>query len=792
MLQCIKIKLYFLIILSLFTSCSNDGLFADTPFDDFKGEVPVEFDCLLPNTRKFDDEDVVKTAFQNGDMIHVLGTFKTKYLKENGTEGDEYEYGELSRYGALVYNNGKWNAVAGSELTWPSIALTGTFQAYYIHGSNGVLTNDKPTYTYKLSDLTPSTDPLKATSDDDIVYGHAVKLHFNHICTHLTLVDLEPMVATKYWFYRPTSNPDNDDTSVFNNAFRLSLDKSEGQPNLKFEFFPETDPQFKNLVYIATQAIETSTTDESGNEKVITKARYFLEPGYYETFSLCYPATAPDVYEYLKYDYNNIPENVGGIDEKNTPPNLEAGTTYTLNITKSPGVTVVTPPPSGGWDESDEYYDVDVEKFLQAVYDGDNYQNDKGIQILEKTANGTKLLHNVNFNYFHYGEIQNKEFRPNIQEGKVFDGDYHYIQYLGSPLFRYNSGTIQNVGIKHIRIDTAISYEDDDENNDMSRHGALCMWNRSNATIHNVRVDDVTMIVKVKSYIKTGEDGSETHNIGCVIGSNTGKISEIALKGAFSLQVVGYEEEGSASANFPVNASVLIGGIVGQNAGMGEIYDVSPLEDNLTIRITNECQGDLGSYSIGGAAGESTAILTGIILSNVTIDSSKSQGVTSYVGGIVGQLNVSEDLTSTASINSCIVSGSITSGITVPYRDLTSGSYIGGIAGADLGVPVIDCRTAVSVDGSIKAQEGVIYATGGAFGRIREASTYRFENLIAYGSALKAPSNSAIPTITSYVGNFAGIVPQAWDINYADKNIIIHTFDGIENIGAKLDSNNKE
>lgn len=771
MFRHIKALLYLAFMLPFLAACSHDWYL--TPSDDTDGEIPVEFDFLWPDasgTRGF-DEGTLKKTFVTGDVIHVLGTFNTEALQEDGKK----KKGVLKRYGALRYDGRNWVTVEGEhKLTWPVIAVDGQFEAYYISGSDGVLT-EAPSKVYLLSDLTPSTDPLKAVSDEKIKYGHAVGLNFHHICAHLTLTDLNPIVATSYWLKR-------EGEQKLNNAFQISLGESTdeettGQPTLNFKFFQVPDTSYNNLVYISGQTVATTTTDENDGETVTAKVGYFLEPGLYETFQICYPAGDKSTYEYLQYDYNKIPEDIGGVGVKKTSPDLKGGTTYELSITKSSGVTIVNPPSAEGWDDNGEYYDIDVEEFLKAIYDKKEYTNNKGTKILEATANGTRLLHNVDFKNFNYEEFKDKTFLPNNMEGSVFDGDYHYIKNLVSPLFRYNYGTIQNVGIDAINI-TLTSYENTDR--DMSRNGALCMWNREHATINNVRVTNVDMTVNVKAEIEIGNDGSETHNIGCVMGSNTGKVSGLALAGKFVLKVLNETEE--------VNASVLIGGITGQNAAEGEINDVAFRDEAFSLQITNECKGSIGSYSVGGIVGESSGIVTDVNLRDVTIDGSKSEGITSYMGGIAGQLSVSN---TTASVSSCMVSGSVTAGTTEKHDGVAviSGSYIGGIAGAVLAVPVSDCRTAMSVYGSEAASPGVIYATGGAFGRIRDAADYDFNfdfrDLIVFGSALVAPKPKDGAELTSYTGNFAGIVPvgQTWEENYADNNIIIRAFTDVPNIG---------
>ncbi|MCH5240582.1 MAG: hypothetical protein J1F38_10190 [Muribaculaceae bacterium] len=780
-----------LIAVLLFFACTDELNIGVGNEESLSDELPLEFNFLLPyetGSRAFSEDDNVKTKFSQGDVIHVLGTFQTQNLQEDGT----YEPGPtITRYGALIYNGLMWNAVAGSNLTWPTNAINGEFKAYFISESNGVLTGENPTETYLLSDLTPSSDPLMARSDTEIPYGYGIRMQFSHICTYLSLVDLEPMVAENYWF---TTNKvkESESGSVipFNNAFRISLSNLENPtgPDLNFEFCAIGNPQYQNMVYISANSIQTEGVDENGNPIVTAQANYFLEPGYYESFTLVYPAGVGSTYSYLEYDYTNVPTESGGVGITNNPPDLKANQTYTLTITKSPGITVNIPPQAGGWDESGTSYDVDVEDFLKAIYEGNNYfyeDDAETIQIIEKTPTGTKLLHNVNFNFKDYSEFNDQSFRPNNQEGSVFDGDYHYISNLGSPLFRYNYGTIQNLGVKWANI-SLVSYEDSNENDDMSRNGALCMWNRSNATITNVRISNVDL----KVYVKTVDaGGQETHNIGGVVGSNTGVINGVSIAGNFYITVAGLEANTPEFGNgmsYPVNSSVLIGGFLGQNAGEGEVYDVSPQEGSPVINVTNNCIGPLGAFSLGGVVGESQGYITGVILPNVRVNSSSSSGVTSYIGGIAGQLAVSTG-SENAVLNSCVVSGSVRAGVSQPSAGnaISSVSYIGGIAGTVLNVPVVDCSSAVSVYATTQPKENVTYGTGGAIGRIRQSASYNIRNIIAYGTELQYPST----TVNNWYGNFAGIVPagQSWDDNYSDKNIIVHIFSDMEYIGGAFD-----
>lgn len=777
-------------------ACSDDDLIkSEVP--ETNGELPVEFSFEWPGvteTRAFDDV-TVKTQFADGDVIHIVGTFKTSALQEDGT----YLDGSTARYGALRYDSSKreWNAISGNQLTWPSIATEGDFYAYYVSGVNGIITETTP-ITTKLSAVTLQSDPLHAPATGYIPYGRAVRLRFNHLCAHLTLNDMEPMVASNYFFttdvlYKSMA----DKTEVpFNNAFQISLVKNEGvendgtpnsrltgAPALKFEFIQEVDPDY-DMVYISGNVAESVTEDADGNEKIISKAGYFLEPALYEQFKVLYPAGPNSVYEYLSYNFNNIPETAGGVEFENTPPDLQAGTSYTMTITKSPGVTIVLPPSGDEWDEEEGALDVDERKFLQAVNNSEEYYNDDNVKILEKTPEGVLLLHNISFADFTYEDFTNLDFLPDVMESKVFDGGKHSIENLRSPLLRSNYGTVRNLwlkGVSYEAVSKEYSYGDQAATQDRSRHGALCMWNRQGAEISNVRVTDVDLTINVQ-YNNEEDDGGEVHNIGGVVGSNIGSINQLYLGGRFSVKVT--------SANNIQNADVLAGGIIGQIAGSGSLYDVSLLDDDFSLSLTNTCTGDIAKYELGGIVGRSSGFIDGIILSNLLIDSSGSQGAVSFIGGMAGNLDVTAG--SSAWLRSCTVSGQIKAGVTTPYNvgsgdvqsTVNGQSYIGGLAGYENNVEVTGCRASVSVFSAATAQENVIYGTGGAFGRIMHSAD--IANLIAYGSQITSPSGS---TESNYVGSFAGIVPadESWS-DYENKNIIIHAFSNLREIGASMDN----
>lgn len=755
----------------LLMACSDEIDMNPNLVEDPETELPVEFFMTredFSSTRTIIDT-YGNEKFSNGDVIHVLGQFQTETLQEDGSTLP----GTMSRYGALQYDGKNWKALDGSSLTWPSTATTGSFTAYYLSESNGILTGTNPTVSYSLSDLTVKTDPLMAVSEPNIPYGNGVKMQFSHLCARLTLLDMEPQVSGNYWFTRDDDITRPGDTGIvtpFHNAFQLALGTGTDGPTLEFSFIENPDKQFENLVYIGGTV--NVPVDESGNPlNEPPTVEYFLEPGLYDNFKLVYPASAPTYYDYLKYSYKKPEEG-----EESPVPMLMANTPYTLNITKSQGIIISVPTSSTGWDESDDStIIVDVEEFLKSIYEGKEYSQDNTPILITPATNVVELTRNVSFNDFNYEKLNG--FLPDVPENITFDGGKHYIQGMVDPLFHYNYGTIRNLGIRSSQYQIT-SYESANENLDNSRNGALCHMN--SGIINNIRERDMTLTVAVQSEIRPGMDGSETHNIGGLVGSNTGTISDVEFGSNITITVQGLDERDYLNN---VNASVLIGGVAGQNAGSGIIKGVSEIQENpVTIRITNKCIGPLGEFTIGGLVGQSSADIIDVTLNSITVNSTQSQGVVTYVGGMVGELSNPED--GYGILDSCSISGTVRAGSTRKNGDIPPRSYIGGIAGAVTGITVSNCRSSARVYGSVSQDEDVVYGTGGAFGRIRNNGKYDFTGIIAYGSTLTGPAE--------FIGSFAGIAPvdDEWEnwmkTDYPVAGILLNNFPGINEIGTNL------
>ena len=122
-----------------------------------------------------------KSVFSPGDLIHIQADFLLN---------DNYGGETISNYGILEFDGNKWAAPANTvPLQWPNAAVEGSFKAYYIPGSTGVLQEGIPLKN-TLSAINPSNDPLMAETDF-LQYGHAIYLDFYHICAYLTLTEID-------------------------------------------------------------------------------------------------------------------------------------------------------------------------------------------------------------------------------------------------------------------------------------------------------------------------------------------------------------------------------------------------------------------------------------------------------------------------------------------------------------------------------------------------------------------------------------------------------------------------
>ena len=732
---------------------------ADMPWwTEGSGEQPVDFNCAISGdfTRSLSG---VRSYFVKNDVIHVQGNF---YF----ANGDS-----VIKYGALKYNGSSWEPLDGSQLTWPNTSVGGRFKAYHLNGSTGIITGSE-TNLYYLSNMTPATDPLGSEETDILPYGHSVDMYFHHLPTYLSFFEV-PHIASSFLFVKTDEEGAYD--PAMKNAFKLTKNE-KNELNLEWVSAPDYTynavggTTTEGLVYVKSHTYILNNREQTN---------FMLAPGNYDNFSLRYVTIKPNTVEYLRYSFT--PGSV--FDDKENPIeslDLETGRPYTMDISTTQGVTIVSPPDEEqGWDDNGPVFDIDVEAFLRAAANSRDYfvdgSNGERVQILQKDGTGVKLLHNVDFKNEYYTVFNG--FLPEIRgTDQLFDGCYHYIYNVGCTVFQNNQGKIRNLGIRNAGQAKMIS-DENDNNNDFSRKGLLVGQNTATGSIENIRImGDVNISAYVNPTFNTIT--TEAHNIGGVVGSNVGKIDGVALSGTFNLSVENYE-------NMQFNSTVMIGGLVGQNAGNATLSNVSVITQPFSMNIVNKCRGnngnmDAGAFYVGGFVGQSSATIDNINLPNVTIDGRESIGVVSYMGGMVG--NVISQTNTSGRLSSCTVTGSVIPGVTKPYSAVTSETCVGGIAGTLQSATVTDCLSSVAVNGATSTNSGVINAVGGAFGRIRSAST--ITSILAFGDTL---TGILTGWSTSGIGTFAGLIPpgQSWS-TYQNNDITVKNFSGYNEVGGNL------
>lgn len=762
----LELKKIYILLLTLIPlmglwSCEDDIPEKDLSLD---GDVPVEFSfdepANLDGTRGVDG---YKQLFTMGDVIHVQATFTSN----NGTTA--------TAYGAMRLSEArKWVPVEGAELYWPFDAVTGTFKAYYVYCSDGPLGKGEATATINLSDITDVQDPLEAVKEN-VKYGNAVNMQFTHACTHLTLEKLDQNVTDYYWMVSTGKEP-------IKNAFRLALNNNN---ELSLEFTSVEDRDYKNVVYVSRRS-ESMTVETDGVSQTYSKVSFYLAPGFYNSFEL----RTNNNFPYMSFN-NSIP---GDEETGRAAGELLANHPYILDVEFAKGADYITTTDED-WDKSDEVFKVNVKEFLEAVSYGREYtgkaDNNEDVPVLRLVNGSLVLLRNLDFQFFDEYAFDEWGFYPDVSSSVVFEGNLHYIENIGHPIFRFNDGVIQNLGLKNLKSTvTAFETSDQEQDRDFSRIGGLCLRNRQGAIIRNIRMEEFNLTVNIQA--EDPQNGSKKSNdnfsIGGLCGDNISTVSEISLKGKIEINVKPLGET-DTDDYFYVDANINIGGIVGNHTMI--LSDVGPQpNEDFSVTITNTCQGrpewGSGVFCVGGAVGQSTAHeISQVVMRNVTINAKESDGYQQYIGGLAGRLRGNTDFP--CFVSDCTVNGSLTCGTVSQFGPTATSpySYVGGISGNARDYKISNCRAVCAIDARNTTYEGATYATGGAIGLIQSGVSL-FGNS-AFGPSLAGPQDG--PNITVRIGNFAGIARTnySWEEFSKDGNMA-RAFDGFEMIGDLLDS----
>ena len=773
--------LTFTLLPVLYISCNEDIDNPEYPGESDNGELPIDFEFHLPEAPGTRALPGAKTTFGNGNVIHISAKFT---LADNSTE---------IRYGALSYSisANKWQPVASSGLTWPNTAVSGVFTAYHIptlnltEGSGGLIT-DNNEHVSTLQEVTLTSDPLYAATPENkpVSYGNAVNFRFSHLCTYLTLQELKP--AYDNFYFSATSvkeNANDNNPHAFNNAFYI---KKNEDNTLEFDFCQS--PAGEPVYYIEAKTVKDSQENtNSGN------AGFFLQPGYYDKFTISYPSGA-EMAPFMNFNYSPIE----GDDD--VPPLLEAGTAYILNTVTSPGISI----PSNSQEENKPWPDgeprvlVDVDAFLRAISQNESY-TEEGYEILKKDGSSLVLMMNVDFSNYNYTFLSNGEY-PNVPLGEILDGNNFTIYNLSCPLFNENNGTIKNLGIENLNADNVVlnqyaqsglttNYPESTKIRppyDFSRQGGICKFNKGK--ISNLHLTNFSIEAKVTvDNDSDNEENQDTENIGLISGSNSGTIENVRLSGNFSLTVDTDPSDTNGS-----NCTINMGGLVGQITDTGSINDVGVLMDNGSslqqINLTNNCYSTTGAYYVGGIVGYNAGYIGNIGVPFINVDCSGSSCTKSFIGIVTGEITTSSK--TFATIINTNVSGSAKAGEIIAFKDLDSASYVGGIAGASVlpesggGITVTQCMVVANlIDNSRATEKGIYSGTGGCFGRIYASFTVNNINLTLRNLVYPSDINTDIRMGT---GTFAGFSLSGFKWNWSGTNVLTNTSGVTSAIGAEL------
>ena len=695
----------------------------------------------------YEETDGEGNPVTNGDFLHVSATFTL--LGENGQPvTDDPE--TVTQYELLQYKDGEWQSTDGTLLTWPWNAKKGTFTVYYVSESRGFLP-DGSSFDVDLGTLTSQTDPLMAVAEN-VEYGYAVPLVFEHLCTKLSITDVSTR-GSEYW-----AKITRENNTGIANRFSLILN-DDGTLTHSFTSVGDNP-------YVAAQRTEDNYVS------------YYLAPGNYAGMSLTY-----------RYDRPYLTLNIDQLDGVGEEDGLQAGKSYVVSITDNLGSIEIDEDEDDWWDDPDgeEVDEVDlttdeINAFLEAICDGQAWSKD-GTPVLGVSPDingGTELLVSVDF--------QNNTFSDHdLPTTAVFNGNYHYIKNVSRPLFnQINGGRILNLGLSDVTIKTAESAAEADF---VTSAGAMARESTTaGEAIQNVRLNEVTIEVKPTTNYDT------PCNVGALVGVSNSTMSDIALSGDIHIKV--YTTDGDRRLG-----TINVGGIIGQLNASGSLSNVSRLEEETpgTLTVTSSCTNQLGDRNTGGLVGLSNGHIADCTLSNTTVDASQTRGIMVYTGGLAGMARGtvgSHSTTSASDANGILSStfdGTIKCGrayshtATENEEAVEGHAYAGGVVGyAYWSDQIADNEIFGTIEGPIgdngedfQPWENSIYATGGLIGQAYNAPTSGNTTWISFNNIGENDEANDF-----YVGKIAGRA----DTTSQNNTNTSHVSGSWNDIGATIDA----
>ena len=699
------------------------------------GEKVVDLNVLFeswdgPQTRsQLNPQPIQKTEFEHGDLIHIEAEFtlntgaKVKrydafcYVADK--EKDIVDGVKINRYPGWypnkIQSKTATQVLYDTKLTWPVNAVTATFRAYFINGSNMAL-GDGASKTGHLSENYIASDPLYAEAVD-VPSEHVAVLKMKHLTTRLVVLNTSADYAETYWFNK----------SGMNNAFRLSYTDADG---LKFSFYSDAS-------YCAG-TVPTVKDTETGYVTI------YLEPGKYAYSNLNYV----DNRLYLSFNVEALddPHEMGAAST-----GLLAGQTYSLDIKTVSGV-IDKEEVKDPWEPDDPVItDFVIQDFLDAISGNRDYSAN-GYQILVHNPETGKLemVAHVDF------PTDQTYTAVSVPFNVVLDCKYHYIKGIRHAIFYNQEGKVSNLEIRDAAVSSYETKYDE---------AAALSLRCTGGVLENIRVTNVAIDIQAK------EADSDVLSVGVLAGRLiSSSVSDICLRGNLSVKVGNTSGKQTAGE---VYQGLIAGQVTGGGAPIKNVYLASYNGSEPQISIINTCTS--GIYTVGGLVGLAGGGASDCTL-NLTLDCSGASGTNIAVGGLFGKEITGENLP--VEFDNCLVSGTVkgaqvksaTSGVLTKLGR----SFLGGIGGntnATLATNTLiqNCKSFCTIvpfaASSIKDE---IYYTGGAFGA-HQNSVMIAKDCGSYGniSYTVTPSTALSSDGGAYfVGSFAGASTN--EDNYPD------------------------
>jgi len=730
------------IVLCGLLGCTDERWLENGSAAENAGGLPIEFVMDLAPIQPVTRADGTtnygqKTEFVKDDIIQIVANFYKK--SEPGNDTFELMQGK-SVSCILTYNGEKWEDKSGANLYWPWDSEKADFTAFYYPGFDGVLSVGS-TPSVLLDSLEVTTDPLMAKVND-ISYGNAVPLKFEHKCARLILTDLDAVTGgasySELWMENLNSNTDNANT----NAFSLKLSNTDDKLSLGFNFETVRDENDRVL-------IGGKTAVDEKNQDVANSMLFFLPPGDYSTVAL----TRRFGHSLFSWD---------SVDDLNK---LEAGKSYIVSLKDLLGYITIDND-DDWWDDENENYikpeegKFNLNDFLECVGNGRSYsyyEDGKRIVVLEKiTDKYIALKKNIDFN--------SQEFTlRNIDTGITFDGNGHFFKNVThNSIFNKIDGNVMNLGIIDSEVtDISLTEEEVGAQGDYKANMFGLLARECLGNIDRIRLSNI------KIHVSSLEEGG-TFMVGALIGENNlSPITNIEVNGNITVTV-----------NDKVfNGSMILGGLVGQNGKDASLESVT-VYDNAKISVTNNTQITKGSVYTGGLVGLSSSDIKNCkVLADV--DASGATGIWVYTGGVVGSLRNSTDSAGSENLDTAeeknphiklensqnigtVIGGRCLQNVT--EDEAASGhSSTGGLVGYSLRADITNSLVSGTVSSTIEVEEGKseYYTIGGVVGAVRAVKSEDvYDYPVVRDNSIYANVKSQPNKTFCFVGWLAGIAPQ--------------------------------